>query len=225
MQESIHHRFEGASYYENSKNEVILIAGLGGIGSNTAYSLCKSVPASYLFIDDDVVEIHNVGTQHFDTTQLGISKVSAMKRQLTVQGVNVISIFERKILPSGDALPITIAAFDNMAARKQLFEDWLLLPDRELFIDGRLRASYFEIYAVIPGKEDDYMESLFDDNEVVAATCTYKQTTYFGALIGARITQIVVNYLTNKYSEVPFTKVPFKITNIGELFKEEIVWK
>lgn len=224
MQDLIHHRFEGASYYEKSKNEVILIAGLGGIGSNTAYSLCKSVPASYLFIDDDLVELHNVGTQHFDTTQLGISKVSAMKQQLTKQGVKVISIFERKILVHNDALPITIAAFDNMAARKQLFEDWLLQPDRELFIDGRLRANYFEIFAVTPGREDEYMASLFNDDEVVATTCTYKQTTYFGSLIGARITQIVVNYLTNKYSEVPFTKVPFKITDIGELFKEEIIW-
>ena len=224
MLENIHHRFRGASYYESSKSEVILIAGLGGIGSNTAYSLCKSVPASYVFIDDDLVEPHNVGTQHFDTTQLGISKVAAMKRQLTAQGVQVISLFERKILSSGDALPITIAAFDNMAARKQLFEDWMLQPDRELFIDGRLRASYFEIFAVTPGREDEYKATLFNDGEGSPAMCTFKQTTYFGSLIGARITQVVVNYLTNKYSEVSFTKVPFKITDIGELFKEEIIW-
>lgn len=218
----IHKRFQGASYYEASKQELILIAGLGGIGSNTAYSLCKSIPASYVFIDDDLVEEHNVGTQHFDITQLNVSKASAMKQQLLNQGVQVISIFERKIT-NRDALPITIAAFDNMAARKQLFEDWASLSDREIFIDGRLRASYYEIYAVTPGREDDYRATLFRDDEVVPTTCTYKQTTYYGTLIGARIANIMVNYLTNKYSD-PYTRVPFKISEIGELFKQEIIW-
>jgi len=219
----IHHRFVGSSYYEKSQYEQILIAGLGGIGSNTAYNLCKSVPANYIFIDDDKVEIHNIGTQFFFTNQEGKNKVEAIKDTLYSAGVRNISVLPRRII-TGDALPISIAAFDNMDARKQLFEDWKSYEDRELFIDGRLRASYYEIYAVTKGTEEDYEKTLFDSSEAVPTECTFKQTTYFGCLIGAKIAQIIINYLMNKYSDFQIAKVPFCVKEIGDLYKTELIW-
>ena len=59
---------------------------------------------------------------------------------------------------------------------------------------------------------------MFNSNEVEQAPCTFKQTAYFAGLIGARITHLVVNYLTNKYSEEPVCSIPFKIEELGEPF-------
>lgn len=109
-----------------------------------------------------------------------------------------------------------IAALDNMAARKQMFDYWKSRDDRELFIDGRLRANLYEVYAVTKGNEAKYEETLFMDSEVDDGPCTFKQTSYFAGLIGARITHILVNYLTNKYSGEEVSVVPFKVSEVGE---------
>ena len=62
----------------------------------------------------------------------------------------------------------------------------------------------------------------FNDSEVDDGPCTFKQTAYFGMLIGARITQVLVNFLTNKYSDDPVCVVPFKIQEFGEPFYIDI---
>jgi hypothetical protein len=92
-----------------------------------------------------------------------------------------------------------------------------------LLIDGRLSANLYEVYVVTPGKEEEYEKTLFESSEASYAPCTFKQTAYVGALIGARITQVVVNYLSNKYSEVPFCTLPFKIEEFTEPFYIDIL--
>ena len=109
-----------------------------------------------------------------------------------------------------------------MKTRKQIFDVWRSKDNRELLLDGRLRANYYEVYAVVPGKEEEYEKTLFSDSEIAEGPCTFKQTAYFGMLIGARITQIIVNYLTNKYAEEPLCNVPFKVSEFGEPFSFEI---
>lgn len=113
-------------------------------------------------------------------------------------------------------LPITISAFDNMIARRTLFEQWKNLSSREILIDGRLRATYYQVITVTKGREDEYEATLFGDEEVEPSPCTYKQTPHFGMLIGARITHILTNYLTNKVLGEEINVVPFMIEENGD---------
>lgn len=211
-----HNRFKEAPWYEGSINENIMIGGVGGIGSNALYSLAKTIPATYYIFDDDVVSAHNF-TQFFTVNQLEKLKVEALVETMSNFGCGKIMPFKNKI-KEGDALPITISAFDNMGARKLLFNSWKKLDNREIFIDGRLRANLYEVYAVKKGEEEKYELSLFDDDEVDEGPCTFKQTAYFAILIGARITHVIVNYLTNKHADEEITSIPFKIQELGEPF-------
>ena len=104
-----------------------------------------------------------------------------------------------------------------MKARKELFEIWASKNDRELYVEGRLAATYYEVYTIIPGREEEYRETLFDDSDVSEGPCTFRQTTHFGMLIGARITQIVTNYLSNKLSKMEIANIPFCVSEIGEM--------
>lgn len=214
----INARFKTAPWYETSKNERIIIAGLGGIGSYTAFFLAKTIPCTYYLFDADNVNTHNLGTQFFKKDENNKSKVECVTNRIydytTANPVSFNNFYEK----CSGTTPIMISAFDNMESRKLMFNEWKSKDSRELFIDGRLRANYYEIYTVQKGQELEYEKTLFDSSEIEQDVCTFKQTAYFAGLIGARITHLVVNYLTNKYSEEPICELPFKVEEIGEPF-------
>jgi len=210
-------RFKSAPWYQQSKNEQILLTGVGGIGSNALYCLTKTIPAKYFIVDNDVVDEHNIGTQFYRENQIGKPKVTACLENIDYKNINPL-----KKLVTNEQLPITIMGFDNMEARKLVFNNWKANPNREILIDGRLRASFYEIYTVTKGNEEAYELTLFDSNEIEKSPCTFKQTAYFAMLIGARITHLLVNYLINKYSGDEICELPFKVCELGEPFYIEI---
>lgn len=213
-------RFKDAPWYEKSKFEKILVVGAGGIGSNALYCLTKSVPAQYWIQDHDKVEEYNIGCQFFTKQQIGKYKVAAI--QETIQNSTSLYINSLTTKYSNGKLPIMISAVDNMATRRDIFESWKEYGGAELLIDGRLRANMYEIYTVTKGKEEEYEKTLFSDDEVDDGPCTFKQTAYFGMLIGARITHLLVNYLTNKYAGEQICNVPFRVYEVGEPFLIEM---
>jgi molybdopterin/thiamine biosynthesis adenylyltransferase len=214
-------RFKDAPWYLKSQEEKILVVGVGGIGSSTLYCLTKSIPAQYYILDSDVVVEHNINTQYFRPNQVGKYKVEACKDNCEYPGSKPIITIRKEF--SDEYVSIMISALDNMKARKQVYEIWKNQPDRQILIDGRLRSSLYEVYVVIPGREEEYEKTLFEDSEVDSGPCTFKQTAYFAMLIGARITHVLVNYLINKYTEEDTCNIPFKIQEIGEpMFFESV---
>jgi len=209
-------RFKDAPWYKIEDEREILLVGAGGIGSNTLYNLIKTIPATYFIQDNDKVVTHNIGTQFFTPNDINSLKVRSLAEKLRPHAV--INTIIDKFRPFDTVKPITISAVDNMETRKDIFDSWKTMPDRELLIDGRLRADLYEIYIVQSDMEDRYAETLFDDNEVDDGPCTFKQTAYFGMLIGARITQVLVNYFTNKAGAEDIAIIPFKINEFGNLF-------
>lgn len=215
--DDINGRFKDAPWYIESKKEKILLTGVGGIGSNALYCLAKTIPAKYYIVDNDTVDLHNIGTQFYRSSQIGANKVDACLMNIDYQ-----NIFPIKKLVTNEKMPITIMGFDNMEARKLIFNNWKSDENREILIDGRLRASYYEVFTVTKGNEDEYEKTLFDSSDVSDGPCTFKQTAYAAMLIGARITNILVNYLTNKYCGEEICSVPFKISELCELINIEI---
>lgn len=208
-------RFKSAPWYTSHPS--ILIGGLGGIGSNTLYCLAKSVPGKYFLVDNDTIDDHNIGTQFFNKDDVGKFKVESLSATISKFSSRCELIPVKSKIDIYSYRPISIAAFDNMPARKLLFNVWRNHEDRELFIEGRLRATMYEIYIVVPGREEEYEKTLFEDGEAEKDLCTFKQTAYFGMMIGARITQMVVNYLTNKSFGEEINKLPFCIKEMGEM--------
>jgi len=213
-------RFKDAPWYNKSKDEPILVVGAGGIGSNLLYYLTKTILSDRIVVvDPDTVEPHNIGTQFFRAGDIGKKKVDAIRETLSLFGVTSFSITPLlKRMNHEDILPITIVGVDNMKTRREVFENWKQQEGREILIDGRLSANFYQVFTVLKGREEEYEKTLFPDELVPDDKCTFKQTAYFAGLIGARMVHILVNYLMNKYSGEDICNVPFFVSEAGELF-------
>jgi molybdopterin/thiamine biosynthesis adenylyltransferase len=216
-------RFKDAPWYAGSMSEKIIIGGAGGIGSNALYFLTKTIPAEFYVFDDDFVSKHNVGTQFFKETDVGKAKTYSLGNNIK----EFTGVFLQTVCAKirDNILPIAIAGFDNMAARKEMFENWLKHESREIFIDGRLSANVYQIFVVLKGEREEwYKSTLFDDSVVDDGPCTFKQTAYVGGLIGARITHVLVNYLSNKYMGEDVFNIPYLIEENTEPFVIKICY-
>lgn len=213
-------RFKDAPWYNGSKEEKLVVVGVGGIGSNLLYYLTKTIPLKKIVIvDPDTVESHNIGTQFFIPGGINEKKVDVIRTIMANFGINPSTIIplNRKVIKN-DIMPITMVGVDNMDARKEVYEYWKSQDNREILIDGRLSANFYQVFTVLKGRENEYEKTLFSDEVVPDDMCTFKQTAYFAGLIGARIVHILVNYLINKYSGGEVCNIPFFISEAGELF-------
>lgn len=144
-----HSRFKGASWYDVIQQKVIMLAGIGGIGSWSALLIARLNPKAIWLYDDDRVEVANMSGQLFGMDDCGKFKTSAIvdtiKRYTTFN-----DIFEKseRINSSSEATDIMICGFDNMEARKTYFTLWVkyirsLPQDKRsncLFIDGKIKC-------------------------------------------------------------------------------------
>lgn len=188
----------------------IVVGGAGGIGSYVAFFLSRIGHALYLY-DMDVIDETNMGGQLYTIKQIGLNKAEAMKDSLTdFTGATNITTFQQYTEEDGLTSPIMFSCFDNMLARKLMFEKWCLLPDREVFIDGRNLAEVGNVFVVQKGQEEEYRKYLYDDSEVQDAPCSFKSTSHCSALIASLMVSGMNNYLTNKKAGFNDRVVPFK---------------
>jgi len=204
-----HVRFSELPWYNPNLN--IIIGGVGGIGSWLSLYLARAGYILYLF-DDDIIDETNIGGQLYSITQLGQRKVDAVAENLA-EFANMFDIAKQsRYTKTSIACPIMFSCFDNMVARKTMFDNWKNQPDREIFIDGRMLAESFQIYTVVKGKESEYIDTLFDDGDVIDQPCSAKSTSHCGGMIGAMMMGIFTNYMSNIKLGGEFRDVPFKTT-------------
>lgn len=220
-------RFSDALWAKGTKQDIFLV-GAGGIGSWTALFLARTGVYENLIIqDDDKVAIENIGGQLYGLKDVGKLKVMALTEHLEYfsEADNIFTLTDRVILSDESKLdtPVVISAVDNMTTRKSLFKSWCNdLEDWKdaapIFIDGRMRAEGFQIFFVTPNRIEEYKETLFDDEEVEDEPCSYRATSHFAAMLGARITQGYTNYIVNFDQEDDLFEVPFVVEEHGNLF-------
>lgn len=215
---SNHGRFEDLEWY--GEPEDIIVGGAGGIGSWLILFLSRIGHNLYVF-DFDEIDNTNFGGQLYPISHLGKNKVESIKQ--TVEdfcGEDLVEAFG-KFDEETMASEIMFSSFDNMEARKIMFNKWKELPDRRVFIDGRMQAEYFEVYAVTPGREDEYEKTLFDDDEVEDLPCSAKSTTHCGAMCGSTMVAMFNNFITNEQDENS-RELPFKYSISLQLFITEM---
>jgi molybdopterin/thiamine biosynthesis adenylyltransferase len=207
---TIQTRFSEACWAKNAENYPIVIGGAGGIGSWTSLFL-GSIGYDLHLYDFDNIEIHNLGGQFYSTKDISKSKVEALRDHLNHFREAKINIYNQKYtLERGLISPIMISCFDNMKARKEMFENWKTQKDKIAFIDGRMQAEMGMYYCVLPGQEELYEKELFDDTEVPELNCNYKATTHCGAFIGSQLTALVTNVIYNSVHKASIRETPFK---------------
>lgn len=200
----------------------LIMVGAGGIGSWTCLSLSRIMHEIYI-IDDDIVDETNVqGGQMYRTSDIGKTKVDAVADICRDFGcVNPIFPIAQRYDEELGMANICITGLDNMAARKQIFEEWerhvesvkQVTDDQKfLFIDGRMAGELHEVFIVDgnkPEQIEEYKNWLFDDSEVEELDCTMKQTTFVAMGIASAITASFCNWLANNKMGMEFKEVPF----------------
>lgn len=228
-------RFSGATWFEEIQKKVIILAGLGGIGSYVCFLLARMQPTAIYLYDDDLVEAVNMSGQLYGNTDINLYKVDAISHMVAnyANFFNVFAIKER-FVETSEPSDIMICGFDNMVARKTFFEKWRehvsLQPINHrshcLFIDGRLAAEYFQVLCITGDdwkNQDRYaQEYLFVDDEADETVCSYKQTTYMANMIGSVIVNIFTNFVANEVAHAPIRELPFLTTYDGNSMQFKI---
>lgn len=206
-------RFKDAPWYNPENSEMVLIGGTGGIGSWLAFFLARAGFSPTVF-DDDIVEEMNIAGQLFRTSDVGKSKVQAVHditRDFTGSEINGIN--GKYTMEEGIAHSFMFSAFDNMEARKTMFEKWKANINDSLvdpiFIDGRLNAEQMQILCVRKNDIEKYEQHLFSDSEVEDAPCAFKQTTHAAAMIASHMTAFFTNHITNIRENAMVRDIPF----------------
>jgi molybdopterin/thiamine biosynthesis adenylyltransferase len=145
----------------------VTLCGVGAVGSNLADNLVRQGVAKTRVIDKDRVEEHNVSTQAYGESDVGVWKVEALRNRLfRVAGVEVEPV--RKELAAQNArqllgdCDLVVDAFDNSASRR--------------LVQETVRASGVPCLHV--GLHADYAEVVWDEayrvpQDVAGDVCDY----------------------------------------------------
>ena len=212
-------RFRNAAWYNYLQKKEVLILGQGSIGSWVTLFLSRIGCNIYTF-DIDIVDEVNLAGQLYGKAQIGKKKVDAIYEMINnlsdVSYFSGIPSFYDETSPTAN---IMIAAFDNMKSRKVSFDNWkehvssLKEEERKncIFIDGRLSVEDYYVFAVRPGQEKSYEETLFSDEEGEELSCSLKSTSHCAAGIASDIVSILTNFAANLDFGEDIRDVPFSI--------------
>lgn len=211
----MHARFSDANWYNPDTTNVVL-GGAGGIGSWLALFLNRIGYNIYLY-EMDTIEEHNIGGQLYGVKHIGTTKSDAVSdicgEFCDYSRIHPLGEFKE----NSQVFPIAFSAFDNMRARRFMFDAWkkglASKPDDAdyWFIDGRMTAETGIIYCVNKDNIDRYEEEFFDDSEVEEQQCSYKATSHNGAMLASIMTSNFLNIMANKKLGADIFRHPFKV--------------
>ncbi len=208
-------RFSSAPWYNPGLD--IFIGGAGGIGSYLSFFLARQEANLFIF-DYDEVDETNLGGQFYKESQIGKTKAGAVRENIidfcAHNQVDLMGKYDEESMSNS----IVFSAFDNMGARKLMFEKWVdhikdsTSTGPDIFIDGRMNAEIGQVYFVTSDRIDAYRATLFEDSEVQLEDCSYKATSHCGALIASLMVSGFNNFITNWKCKADLRDVPFNIT-------------
>ena len=215
-------RFSGAEWFTEIQKARIIVAGIGGIGSNVAFQLARMIPANLTLYDDDTVEMVNMAGQLFSSKDIGEAKVNAIANMIyNYTSIRQVFTIKDKFTSDKEAGDIMICGFDNMRARATFFSSWIgHLKDKTeeerkkcLYLDGRLSIDTLQILCITG--DDHYnidrykKEFLFSDSMADATVCSMKQTTYLACMIGSLMVNLFTNFIANSLNPIIPYDLPF----------------
>jgi hypothetical protein len=182
--------YRGADKLAKLRDVQVVLCGAGALGSNLADNLARQGFAKLRVIDHDRVEDHNVGTQLYGESEVGVWKVEALRNRLfRACGVEIEPV--RKELDAGSArallkgADVVIDTFDNSASR-QLVQQHV----REAKLPACLHVGLFE----------DYCEIVWDEayrvpRDVAGDVCEYPLARNLVLLAVAVASETLVGYV------------------------------
>ena len=227
-------RFSGTEWYNEIQKARVIIAGIGGIGSNAVFQLARMVPANITMYDDDKVERVNMAGQLFSSLDIGKYKVDAIAEMIqNYTSMHHINAIRSKFTATTETGDIMICGFDSMKARKTFFNSWhdhiAGKNEKErskcLFLDGRLSIDTLQIFCITGN--DNYninryqSEFLFSDYQADVTVCSMKQTTYLACMIGSLMVNLFTNFIANTLNPI----IPYDLPFFTEYDAQNMIFK
>lgn len=204
-------RFKDANWFDPKFTKEIVVGGAGGIGSWLSFFLARIGYKIFLY-DFDVVDETNLGGQMYSLESVGLVKSNAVEELTRLFCQNPVYPLGKYTSDVGVWSEVMFSAFDNMAARKTMFDVWNSKHTKNsIFIDGRMLAETGQIFFVTPDRAEAYEEQLWTDAEIKSQPCTMKATTHCGAFIASSMVAGWTNFVTNRKLGMDVREVPFKV--------------
>ena len=220
-------RYSGAEWFEKMQEQKVGIIGLGGIGSWLTLFIAR-LNLKYIYCRDmDTVEPVNLAGQLYRHNDVGQYKVDAVRgvindfcdsRPFLYSEATEFTINSdiRNVYNFGEVRNIMLG-LDSITARRTVFNWWKNktagLSDTYIFIDGRLTADKWQIFA-FTSKDRKAIEKyekewLFPQSEAQHLPCSFKQTTYLAAMIASYMCNLFVNFVAESTKPMVPYNIPF----------------
>jgi len=172
--------------------------------------------------DMDFIEDHNIGGgQFYSTDQIGMLKGDATMiniRKFSGEGNHTVY---GEFVKNSPVNPICIATFDNMEARKMMFDNWVKLVNKKgkdnkdhrlyLFLNiSMLPEGGFVELIDRPSRVKRWRKEWVPSSEMPDLACSFKSTTHNAMLMGARAVGLLNNVVFNHIVGEELRPVPYK---------------
>jgi molybdopterin/thiamine biosynthesis adenylyltransferase len=221
-------RFKDAPWFGHKYD--ITVGGVGGIGSWLSLPLARMGHTLHVW-DFDTIEEENIAGQLYSILDVGQNKTDAISEIVkNFADEDLVVSNPEKFTDASFIHSVCFSCFDNMKARKDMFESWVEEAEANdgstpcVFIDGRLLYGNIQVYVVTKDNIAQYRESLFDDSEVAAESCTLKVTTQYAMIIAGLMASLFTNYLTNYITNDDMCPVPFAYKMEMTSLYKEVLW-
>lgn len=199
----------------------LTIGGAGGLGSWLALFLSR-VGHKLTVYDFDHVGIENIGGGQFYTSkQAGQEKTSALRQNIYDFTGSMKFTGLPKYVAGMEVAPITFTTFDNMEARKDMFDTWKssISSWREAgikeiaFINlSMLPEGGFIEVVDRPSRIDRWAADWLPSDQMPDLACTFKSTTHNAALMAAYGVNMLNAIIFNKELGTDLRYVPYRTT-------------
>jgi molybdopterin/thiamine biosynthesis adenylyltransferase len=183
--------YRGADRMNKLRDVRVVLCGAGALGSHLADNLARQGFARLRVIDHDRVEAHNVGTQLYGDSEVGLWKVEALRNRLfRACGVEAEPVRKEMTASNARALlagaDVVIDVFDNSSAR-QLVQD-------------HVRGVGAGVACLHAGLYEDYCEVVWDEayrvpRDVAGDVCEYPLARNLVLLAVAVASETLVNFV------------------------------
>ncbi len=193
----------------------IHIIGVGATGSFVAQMLARmGVPVLNIY-DYDIVEIHNIPNQSFDTRHIGQTKTEALVSILKDINPNIVVNVFNKEVKEEDVSELSGYVFmlvDSMKARKQLWEACKNNDKIINYWESRLGSDQGRVYSIALEKDKDYRryeQDFYSDDVSEVSACGTSITVLPIVLQTASLMVVQFIDLVMKNDTVPYFKTIF----------------
>lgn len=183
----------------DAKNISVTLIGGGGIGALTALVLAKMGVARLTIYDGDLVGPENIATQWLRLSDVGIPKVTAIRKQI-YDLAGEMNVVTKPYKVEGERVRdyIVISAVDSITSRQKIWPG----VQAGWYIDARMSAEIFHLHTINmedPDQVSTYSRQLgrLREEDVPEEVCTAKATIYTAALAAAYIGNAVKSIIVN----------------------------